>query len=123
MLLFFFLMLLRPPRSTRTDTLFPYTTLVRSAGGQHQFRHPARKAQGQPERDDGAHRLRDHHVAALRQMALGPGGEGIESIEAGAMAFMAQPRPVQVGLRPVRRQQRAKRVPEDRKSTRLKSSP
>src|SRR3546814_575356 len=28
--LFFFLMLLRPPRSTRTDTLFPYTTLFRS---------------------------------------------------------------------------------------------
>src|SRR3546814_3390851 len=27
---FFFLMLLRPPRSTRTDTLFPYTTLFRS---------------------------------------------------------------------------------------------
>src|SRR3546814_11011486 len=26
----FFLMLLRPPRSTRTDTLFPYTTLFRS---------------------------------------------------------------------------------------------
>src|SRR3546814_10931731 len=25
----FFLMLRRPPRSTRTDTLFPYTTLVR----------------------------------------------------------------------------------------------
>src|SRR3546814_20022424 len=27
----FFLMIRRPPRSTRTDTLFPYTTLVRSA--------------------------------------------------------------------------------------------
>src|SRR3546814_6207624 len=27
---FFFLMILRPPRSTRTDTLFPYTTLFRS---------------------------------------------------------------------------------------------
>src|SRR3546814_1124478 len=26
----FFLMMLRPPRSTRTDTLFPYTTLFRS---------------------------------------------------------------------------------------------
>src|SRR3546814_10419252 len=26
-----FLMKLRPPRSTRTDTLFPYTTLFRSA--------------------------------------------------------------------------------------------
>src|SRR3546814_4950357 len=29
---FFFLMIRRPPRSTRTDTLFPYTTLFRSAG-------------------------------------------------------------------------------------------
>src|SRR3546814_3494230 len=31
----FFLMIRRPPRSTRTDTLFPYTTL---------FRSPARSA-------------------------------------------------------------------------------
>src|SRR3546814_4659768 len=29
--MFFFLMIRRPPRSTRTDTLFPYTTLFRSA--------------------------------------------------------------------------------------------
>src|SRR3546814_14226355 len=29
-LLFFFLMIRRPPRSTRTDTPFPYTTLFRS---------------------------------------------------------------------------------------------
>src|SRR3546814_2311174 len=28
----FFLMIRRPPRSTRTDTLFPYTTLFRSDG-------------------------------------------------------------------------------------------
>src|SRR3546814_8761093 len=28
---FLFLMIRRPPRSTRTDTLFPYTTLFRSA--------------------------------------------------------------------------------------------
>src|SRR3546814_20330349 len=38
--LIFFLMIRRPPRSTRTDTLFPYTTLFRSherAGyGKHQ---------------------------------------------------------------------------------------
>src|SRR3546814_11205476 len=32
--LFFFLMIRRPPRSTRTDTLFPYTTLFRSADGE-----------------------------------------------------------------------------------------
>src|SRR3546814_3098899 len=37
---FFFLMIRRPPRSTRTDTLFPYTTLFRSgqAVGQAQPR-------------------------------------------------------------------------------------
>src|SRR3546814_21143939 len=29
-MLFFFLRIRRPPRSTRTDTLFPYTTLFRS---------------------------------------------------------------------------------------------
>src|SRR3546814_16626034 len=38
---FFFLMIRRPPRSTRTDTLFPYTTLFRSvcphAGGASSF--------------------------------------------------------------------------------------
>src|SRR3546814_8022285 len=28
--MFFFLMIRRPPRSTRTDTLFPYTTLFRA---------------------------------------------------------------------------------------------
>src|SRR3546814_17591207 len=28
-----FLMIRRPPRSTRTDTLFPYTTLFRSTDG------------------------------------------------------------------------------------------
>src|SRR3546814_13399340 len=30
LLVFFFLMIRRPPRSTRTDTLFPYTTPFRS---------------------------------------------------------------------------------------------
>src|SRR3546814_5231211 len=30
---FFVLMIRRPPRSTRTDTLFPYTTLFRSCDG------------------------------------------------------------------------------------------
>src|SRR3546814_13403573 len=30
LVIIFFLMIRRPPRSTRTDTLFPYTTLFRS---------------------------------------------------------------------------------------------
>src|SRR3546814_14010735 len=33
--IFFFLMIRRPPRSTRTDTLFPYTTLFRSMHAQN----------------------------------------------------------------------------------------
>src|SRR3546814_9311986 len=37
-------MIRRPPRSTRTDTLFPYTTLFRSVLGQHKgTRSPPRK--------------------------------------------------------------------------------
>src|SRR3546814_13262001 len=32
---FFFLLIRRPPRSTRTDTLFPYTTLFRSDTGRY----------------------------------------------------------------------------------------
>src|SRR3546814_18172428 len=35
---FFLLMIRRPPRSTRTDTLFPYTTLVRSADAERALR-------------------------------------------------------------------------------------
>src|SRR3546814_11424385 len=39
-------MIRRPPRSTRTDTLLPYTTLFRSAGGPRSAkrrRNPARR--------------------------------------------------------------------------------
>src|SRR3546814_5493197 len=39
---FFFLMIRRPPRSTRTDTLFPYTTLFRSR--RRRNRSPCRRA-------------------------------------------------------------------------------
>src|SRR3546814_6598537 len=34
--MFFVLKIRRPPRSTRTDTLFPYTTLFRSERAHHQ---------------------------------------------------------------------------------------
>src|SRR3546814_4502535 len=36
---FFFLMIRRPPRSTRTDTLFPYTTLFRSISWDAYYQH------------------------------------------------------------------------------------
>src|SRR3546814_6091691 len=53
--LFFFLMIRRPPRSTRTDTLFPYTTLFRSArpGGLFLYLRPWLSG-------DGAMRSEEH---------------------------------------------------------------
>src|SRR3546814_1356279 len=60
-------MIRRPPRSTRTDTLFPYTTLFRSArerrgvGHQHHPRarvHRLRQRLGEPQV------LADHHAHA-----------------------------------------------------------
>src|SRR3546814_9531518 len=41
-------MIRRPPRSTRTDTLFPYTTLFRSIGWLR-----LKQGKGQPIREDG----------------------------------------------------------------------
>src|SRR3546814_14224255 len=54
---FFFLMIRRPPRSTRTDTLFPYTTLFRSGSrGDRPYR---RRTPPQPQRPH-ARRRADH---------------------------------------------------------------
>src|SRR3546814_17821370 len=47
LLFFFFLILRRPPRSTRTDTLFPDTTLFRSPGRFSCLR-PKSLSQGMP---------------------------------------------------------------------------
>src|SRR3546814_2381310 len=54
---FFFLMIRRPPRSTRTDTLFPYTTLFRSPERIRRGREIGPLV-GQVEHQ---HQHRDHH--------------------------------------------------------------
>src|SRR3546814_13983806 len=43
--MFFFLMIRRPPRSTRTDTLVPYTTLFRSTTEAEAYEHDHQHAQ------------------------------------------------------------------------------
>src|SRR3546814_15769005 len=50
-LCFVFLMIRRPPRSTRTDTLFPYTTLFRSLW-RRRPRRPPRPRLGRRHRAD-----------------------------------------------------------------------
>src|SRR3546814_16091751 len=56
----FLLMIRRPPRSTRTDTLFPYTTLFRSHGERGlcrgQSHSPAAEPAAGPRRPRGAAR-------------------------------------------------------------------
>src|SRR3546814_3250557 len=80
-LVYFFLMIRRPPRSTRTDTLFPYTTLFRSEIDQHRAplelvgavvligrgtEHCQRKSWG---------RLADQRTRHFARIALQAGGE------------------------------------------------
>src|SRR3546814_1437934 len=52
-------MIRRPPRSTRTDTLFPYTTLFRS-------RRPGRPVRGRARRRAHARRPRDPYGRLVR---------------------------------------------------------
>src|SRR3546814_2123437 len=81
---FFFLMIRRPPRSTRTDTLFPYTTLFRSdrvereqrIAGEVHLRHQAR-------RDAGAEQREVDVVGPPGIGVVAPGiGAGLHRIEA-----------------------------------------
>src|SRR3546814_16937901 len=57
---FFFLMTRRPPSSTRTDTLFPYTTLFRSASLRPDQDRPQLRLLDQRQPGERRHRHRDH---------------------------------------------------------------
>src|SRR3546814_20277500 len=88
---FFFLMIRRPPRSTRTDTLFPYTTLFRSGGFGKRGRDRAAVCGGRgPKREremgtancDGAPRRRPDREPRQFQwgVAVGFAGAGPDAI-------------------------------------------
>src|SRR3546814_19067376 len=70
---FFFLMIRLPPRSTRTDTLFPYTTLFRSHGREPQHRGIAdRRIDREPRQDQeiGLAVRRRPHAAPRRDVEV-----------------------------------------------------
>src|SRR3546814_16991549 len=94
---FFFLMILRPPRSTRTDTLFPYTTLFRSL----------------QLGDKGA----DLELALSVEVGDVAHDE-VRAIDAERIALLQQP----VDVRVMTGQFDQQRTTSDRKSTRLNSS-
>src|SRR3546814_2873202 len=96
-------MIRRPPRSTRTDTLFPYTTLFRSNGPADLRRGRVRRqpADRQPWRRRAEHRAGDDRagLCRLQQGSAAEAGGGRD------------PRQWRGGERPC----------PDRKSTRLNS--
>src|SRR3546814_2334976 len=116
----FFLMIRRPPRSTRTDTLFPYTTLFRSIIRLEEcadvgFRGAIQIVVPWPR----------SHAAQGRQMLHGkyfareeqqPQGREVERVEVTELGQQAENRRCRVPHR------NALLGDQDRKSTRLNSS-
>src|SRR3546814_7528551 len=68
-MVFFFLMIRRPPRSTRTDTLLPYTTLFRSPAGRRLRRRSDRLDRAHPPVHGRRHAM-DREPAARASLAL-----------------------------------------------------
>src|SRR3546814_13326524 len=63
-----FLMIRRPPRSTRTDTLFPYTTLFRSVAVEHP-QHADERERTEAHHHHVDHALRADHAAVEERQA------------------------------------------------------
>src|SRR3546814_10856377 len=93
-------MIRRPPRSTRTDTLFPYTTLFRSPPGEAHEGHPPEEGgsgdqEAEPRAEVGADeqvdRAHEHHHAdgggqeASDLWVPGDAGEGVEQHRSGLL--------------------------------------
>src|SRR3546814_16744911 len=106
-------MIRRPPRSTRTDPLFPYTTLFRSQPGEGDVdadqrgsqEADIRPQQPEPAVDVGDERLQEaiDDIEAVQGTKLPAGNKGMPRGAAGELG-------------------RAPRRRRDRKSTRLNSS-
>src|SRR3546814_9322415 len=86
LLVFFFVMIRRPPRSTRTDTLFPYTTLFRSERGGAEFGFLQRRADAWPGGGGRADRGDWRGLAVRGQRRFVRGGAGFAVAAPGARA-------------------------------------
>src|SRR3546814_5261665 len=114
--IFFFLRIRRPPRSTRTDTLFPYTTLFRTVDERLLFRRRIDDRLGDRAGELAVFDLkvvRERAVEADRHAdAIGEAREATRNEECGRAEPSLH--------RPHQRRRAGRRA--DRKSTRLNSS-
>src|SRR3546814_7971528 len=125
----FFLMIRRPPRSTRTDTLFPYTTLFRST---ERGLHPIGRRLGESRlREEGARyrlgcvfcRGEARQGGQVRRLSRERDHEPVGACGVGAARCVEGLADVPPDQQPQRRAAERDRQRElDRKSTRLKSS-
>src|SRR3546814_4636475 len=117
----FFLMIRRPPRSTRTDTLFPYTTLFRSCDPR-----PRRTTAHRCRKSDHPRETCGPRTGARRRAAGGErGADRMADAAARALdqAFLDLPREaIQLTMRVNQKYFALTEASTDRKSTRLNSS-
>src|SRR3546814_8080104 len=83
-------MIRRPPRSTRTDTLFPYTTLFRSDAELAEHRRFLRQGAHAQARA-GVHRLGGDVATVEHDLALVGGHEADDHVETGGLAGAVGP--------------------------------
>src|SRR3546814_6810172 len=117
-------MIRRPPRSTRTDTLFPYTTLFRSGGARQSGQGRGRGRRAEPQHLGG---ITGNRRPAALKAASGPfaapvfgmaKGRKRRSMDRAHRPFMGQQYDQPLDLPPVAETD----MVADRKSTRLNSS-
>src|SRR3546814_4984762 len=124
-------MIRRPPRSTRTDTLFPYTTLFRSLGtSRHVLRQAIRvlENQGVVESQRGRSRglvAGTPKIAAAVETViayLSSAGIRYEDVNPARQIMARLTRVLVMAKATTDQQQEFQRLVQDRKSTRLNSS-
>src|SRR3546814_5020655 len=71
-------MILRPPRSTRTDTLFPYTTLFRSVAPDGLDIAAQRRHETQPGHDHSPHQSISNPISTAKRPPSLPGSRSEE---------------------------------------------
>src|SRR3546814_10479869 len=117
-------MIRRPPRSTRTDTLFPYTTLFRSVAGRADDDHCVGEAGGDEIGAEigGAFLERDEQVEAACRRRGGDAAEQREIKRVDRAAILAGAADGDERDRLAALEAERRGVAVDRKSTRLNSS-
>src|SRR3546814_10624755 len=92
--IFFFLMIRRPPRSTRTDTLFPYTTLFRSQAV-HVRSCPLHRSPSRP-RQSRSESERNFDMAIIGTFTQADNGTFTGTITTATLKLKATLRPIDI---------------------------